>query len=377
MEMLDNEYDFLIVGAGLFGSVFACEASRRGYRCLVIDRRKHIGGNVYTEKIEGINVHKYGPHIFHTSDSEVWDYMRQFAEFNDYINAPIAVYNDAVYNLPFNMNTFSRMWGVKSPAEAKAIIDKQIAESGITNPANLEEQAISLVGRDIYETLIKGYTEKQWGRSCKDLPGSIISRIPLRFTYNNNYFTDKYQGIPIGGYTSIIQKMLYNCDVMLDTDYFEFRKTNPHIAKKTVYTGMIDEFYDYQFGVLEYRSLRFETAVMPCGNYQGNAVINYTSSDIPYTRIIEHKHFEPKNIAYADIASTIITREYPIPRTKGCEPYYPVEDKANKDLYDRYKALAEKDSDVIFGGRLGYYKYYDMDDIVAKALEAANQCFGF
>lgn len=377
MEMLDNEYDFLIVGAGLFGSVFACEASRRGYRCLVIDRRKHIGGNVYTEKIEGINVHKYGPHIFHTSDSEVWDYMRQFAEFNDYINAPIAVYNDAVYNLPFNMNTFSRMWGVKSPAEAKAIIDKQIAESGITNPANLEEQAISLVGRDIYETLIKGYTEKQWGRSCKDLPGSIISRIPLRFTYNNNYFTDKYQGIPIGGYTSIIQKMLYNCDVMLDTDYFEFRNTNPHIAKKTVYTGMIDEFYDYQFGVLEYRSLRFETAVMPCGNYQGNAVINYTSSDIPYTRIIEHKHFEPKNIAYADIASTIITREYPIPWTKGCEPYYPVEDKANKDLYDRYKALAEKDSDVIFGGRLGYYKYYDMDDIVAKALEAANQCFGF
>lgn len=365
------KYDYLIVGSGLFGSVFAYEANKRGKKCLVIDRRSHIGGNIYTEKIEDINVHKYGAHIFHTSDKTVWEYMNRFAEFNNYINSPVAVYKDELYNLPFNMNTFSKMWGIRTPAQAKEIIEKQIADLHITEPKNLEEQALSLAGRDVYEKLVKGYTEKQWGRSCTELPAFIIKRLPLRFTYDNNYFNDRYQGIPMGGYTAVIEKMLEGIEVRTDTDYFEFRKANPDAAEKTVFTGMIDEYFDYCYGPLQYRSVRFETEVLDCDNYQGNAVVNYTEREVPYTRIIEHKHFE-----FGKQPKTVISREYSSEWKQGMEPYYPVNNDENNALYEKYRRLAEQEGNVIFGGRLGHYKYYDMDKVVAAALECVREEFG-
>lgn len=365
------KYDYLIVGAGLFGSVFACEATARGKRCLVIDRRSHIAGNIYTEEVEGINVHRYGAHIFHTSDRRVWEYMNRFAEFNNYINSPVAVYGDETYNLPFNMNTFSRMWGIRTPQEAKDIIAAQIADLGITEPANLEEQALSLVGRDVYEKLVKGYTEKQWGRDCTELPAFIIKRLPLRFTYDNNYFTDRYQGIPIGGYTAICEKMLEGSDVLLNTDYFDYIKENPDIAEKTLFTGAIDEFFGYELGALEYRSVRFEDERIECENWQGNAVVNYTEREVPFTRIIEHKHFE-----FGRQPVTIISREYPCEWKQGDEPYYPVNNQRNNELYTRYEQLARERKDVIFGGRLGHYKYYDMDKVVAAALQTVETEFG-
>jgi UDP-galactopyranose mutase len=358
-------YDYLIVGAGLFGAVFAHEAAARGKTCLIIDRRPHVAGNMYTENRNAINVHTYGAHIFHTSDKTVWDYVNQFVEFNNYINAPVARYKDELYNLPFNMNTFSRMWGVTTPAEATAIIEKQRAEAGITEPKNLEEQALFLVGRDIYEKLIKGYTEKQWGMDCRDLPAFIIKRLPLRFIYDNNYFNDRYQGIPIGGYTRLIEKLLVGCEVKLNMDYGDFERANPHSAEKVVYTGAIDAFFDYRYGALEYRSLRFETEERAEENYQGNAVVNYTDRSVPYTRIIEHKHFE-----FGKQPHTIITYEYPATWKKGLEPYYPVNNERNNALYLKYKELADKRPDVIFGGRLGQYQYYDMDKVIAKALDA-------
>ena len=362
-----KQYDYLIVGAGLFGAVFANEAKKRGKTALVIDKRDHIGGNIYCESIEGINVHKYGAHIFHTSDKEVWDYVLEFAEFNNYVNSPVAIYKDELYNLPFNMNTFSKMWGVKTPAEAKAKINEEIASLGITEPKNLEEQALSLVGRDVYEKLIKGYTEKQWARDCKDLPSFIIRRLPLRFTYDNNYFNDRYQGIPIGGYTPIIEKMLDGCDVMTGVDYFDFIKENKDIAKKTVFTGQIDRYFDFKFGVLEYRSVRFETEVLDTDNYQGCAVVNYTEREIPYTRIIEHKHFE-----FGKQDKTVISREYSSEWNPGEEPYYPINNDKNNELYAKYKELADNTPDVIFGGRLGQYKYYDMDKVIRAALDAVK-----
>ena len=365
------KYDYLIVGAGLFGSVFAYEANKRGKKCLVIDKRSHVGGNIYCEKIEDINVHKYGAHIFHTSDKAVWEYVNQFAEFNNYINSPVAVYKDELYNLPFNMNTFSKMWGIKTPAEAKARIAEQIAELNITEPKNLEEQALSLVGRDVYEKLVKGYTEKQWARDCTELPAFIIKRLPLRFTYDNNYFNDRYQGIPIGGYTPIIEKMLVGSDVMLDTDYFEFIKENKDIAEKTVFTGQIDRFFDYKLGVLEYRSVRFETELLDTDNYQGNAVVNYTEREIPYTRIIEHKHFE-----FGKGPKTVISKEYSSEWKIGDEPYYPINNERNNELYLKYKELADNTPNVIFGGRLGQYKYYDMDKVIIAALEAVKNELG-
>ena len=361
-------YDYLIVGAGLFGAVFAYEASRKGKRCLVIDKRSNIAGNIYTENIEGINVHKYGAHIFHTSDKAVWDYINQFAEFNNYINSPVAVYNDELYNLPFNMNTFSKMWGVKTPAEAKAKIEEQIAELNIGEPKNLEEQALKLAGTDVYEKLVKGYTEKQWGRPCNELPAFIIKRLPLRFRYDNNYFNDRYQGIPIGGYTPIIEKMLEQAEVKLDTDYFEFIKENPDIAEKTVFTGAVDEFFGFEYGALEYRSVRFKTEVLDEENYQGNAVVNYTHRDVPYTRIIEHKHFE-----FGTQPKTVISREYSAEWKQGVEPYYPVNNDKNNELYKKYEALASERKDVIFGGRLGLYRYLDMDKVIALALETAQK----
>lgn len=361
------KYDYLIVGAGLYGAVFAGEVTKRGKKCLVIDKRPHIGGNIYTKEVENINVHQYGAHIFHTSDKKIWEYVNQFADFNNYINSPVAIYKDEIYNLPFNMNTFSKMWNIKTPAEAKEIIAKQIADLHIDTPQNLEEQALSLVGKDVYEKLIKGYTEKQWGRDCKELPSFIIKRLPLRFTYDNNYFNDRYQGIPIGGYTQIIEKMLEGSDVRLDTDYFEFIKENPDIAQKTVYTGMIDEFYGFKYGHLEYRTVRFETEVLDCDNYQGNAVVNYTARDIPWTRIIEHKHFE-----FGKQEKTVISREYSTEWKPGMEPYYPVNDDKNTKLYEQYKELADKEENVIFGGRLGNYKYYDMDKVIMAALEAVE-----
>ena len=362
-----KRYDFLIVGAGLFGAVFAHEAMQAGKSCLVIDRRAHIAGNIYTETIEGINVHRYGAHIFHTSDKAIWKYVNRFATFNDYIHTPVAVYHGEFYNLPFNMNTFSKMWGIKTPAEAKAIIAAQIADLGITEPKNLEEQALSLVGRDVYEKLIKGYTEKQWGRDCRDLPAFIIKRIPLRFTYDNNYFNDRFQGIPEGGYTPIAEKLLAGADILLETDYFEFIKGHPDIAEKTVFTGAIDEFFGYCYGPLQYRSVRFETEVLDEENHQGNAVVNYTAREVPYTRIIEHKHFE-----YGKQPKTVISREYSAEWTVGKEPYYPVNDARNAALYEKYRALAATRPDVIFGGRLGQYKYYDMDKVIAAALAAVK-----
>ena len=357
------KYDYLIVGAGLYGAVMAHELTKKGKRCLVIDKRSHIAGNIYCEDIEGIHVHKYGAHIFHTSNKKIWEYMNQFAEFNNYINSPVAVYKDELYNLPFNMNTFSKMWGIKTPAEAKAMIEKQVKETGITEPKNLEEQGLSLVGKDVFEKLVKGYTEKQWGRSCSELPAFIIRRLPVRFTYDNNYFNDRYQGIPIGGYTKIVEKMLEGADVQTDTDYFEFRKSNPDIADTTIFTGMIDEYFDYQLGALEYRSVRFETEVLDTDNYQGNAVVNYTEREVPYTRIIEHKHFE-----FGTQEKTVISREYSSEWKVGMEPYYPVNDEKNGKVFAAYKELAEKEEHVIFGGRLGNYQYYDMDKVVEAAL---------
>ncbi len=361
-------YDYLIVGAGLFGAVFAHEMTEKGKKCLVIDKRNHIAGNAYTEKIEGINVHKYGAHIFHTSNEKVWAYVNRFARFNNYINAPVAVYKDELYNLPFNMNTFSKMWGVKTPAEAKAIIARQVEAEHIGEPKNLEEQALKLVGRDIYEKLIKGYTEKQWGRDCTELPAFIIRRLPLRFIYDNNYFNDRYQGIPEGGYTAMVEKLLDGVEVRLNTDYFEFIRENPDIAETTLYTGMIDEFFGYRLGVLEYRSVRFETEVLDTDNYQGNAVVNYTERAVPYTRVIEHKHFE-----FGEQEKTVISREYSSEWTQGGDPYYPVNNARNTELYARYKALADETPSVIFGGRLGEYKYYDMDKVILSALELVEK----
>lgn len=365
------KYDYLIVGAGLFGAVFAHEAKKKGKTCLVIDKRDHIAGNIYCEQIEGINVHKYGAHIFHTSNKAVWDYINQFAEFNNYINSPVAVYKEELYNLPFNMNTFSKMWGIRTPQEAKAKIAEQVSQTGITEPKNLEEQGLSLVGRDVFEKLVKGYTEKQWGRDCKDLPAFIIRRLPVRFTYDNNYFNDRYQGIPIGGYTKIVQKMLDGIEVKTATDYFEFIKENDDIAEKTVFTGMIDEYFGYRFGALEYRSVRFETEVLDTDNYQGNAVVNYTERAVPYTRIIEHKHFE-----FGTQEKTVISREYSSEWSVGMEPYYPVNNEQNNHLYERYRELAAKEENVIFGGRLGSYKYYDMDKVIEAALEICEKEFG-
>mgnify|MGYP002305215900 CR=1 FL=1 len=370
-----KKYDYLIVGAGLFGAVFAHEATKKGKTCLVIDKRAHIGGNIYTEEVEGIQVHKYGAHIFHTSKKEIWDYVNQFTEFNHFVNSPIAVYKDELYNLPFNMNTFSKMWGIVTPQEAKDIIQLQIADLNITEPKNLEEQALSLVGRDVYEKLIKGYTEKQWGRDCKDLPAFIIKRLPLRFTYNNNYFNDIYQGIPIGGYTQIIEKLLDGIDTKTDTDFFEYRKKHKNF-KKVVFTGMIDEYFDYQLGHLEYRTVRFETERAEDASYQGNAVVNYTDREVPYTRIIEHKHFEPELEAEEPKDYTIISREYSTEWKPGMEPYYPVNDEKNSKLYEAYRELAKKEKNVIFGGRLGQYKYYDMDKVIDAALAAARHELG-
>ena len=362
------KYDYLIVGAGLYGAVFAYEAKKKGKTCLVIDKRDHIAGNIYCENVSGINVHKYGAHIFHTSDKKIWEYVNQFAEFNNYINSPVARYKNELYNLPFNMNTFSKMWNIATPQEAKDIIASQIADLNITEPKNLEEQALSLVGKDVYEKLIKGYTEKQWGRDCKDLPSFIIKRLPLRFIYDNNYFNDRYQGIPIGGYTKIVEKMLDGIEVRLNTNYLDNREEFDAMADKIVYTGMIDQFYDYKLGVLEYRSVRFETEELPMENYQGNAVVNYTEREVPYTRIIEHKHFE-----FGKQPTTIISREYSSEWKKGDEPYYPVNNDKNNALYQQYKELADKEHKVIFGGRLGGYKYYDMDKVIAAALEMCEK----
>lgn len=363
-------YDYLIVGAGLFGSVFAYEAGKRGKSCLVIDRRSHIAGNIYTEKTADIQVHKYGAHIFHTSDEEVWNYINQFARFNHYVNSPVAVYKDETYNLPFNMNTFSRLWGIRTPAEAKEKIQQQIADLKIKEPRNLEEQALSLVGKDVYEKLIKGYTEKQWGRDCRELPAFIIRRLPLRFVYDNNYYSDPWQGIPIGGYTQIAEQMLQGADIRLNTDYFSLIQKEPQIARKTVFTGMVDEFYQYRFGTLEYRSLHFEEELKECSNYQGNAVVNYTEREVPYTRIIEHKHFE-----FGQQDRTVITREYPKQWKQGDEPYYPVNNEENNRLCEKYEELAKQEDKVIFGGRLGLYRYYDMDKVVASALATVKEEF--
>ncbi len=362
------KYDYLVVGAGLYGAVFAYESKKKGKTCLVIDKRDHIAGNIYCENVSGINVHKYGAHIFHTSDKKIWEYVNQFAEFNNYINSPVARYKNELYNLPFNMNTFSKMWNIATPQEAKDIIASQIADLNITEPKNLEEQALSLVGKDVYEKLIKGYTEKQWGRDCKDLPSFIIKRLPLRFIYDNNYFNDRYQGIPIGGYTKIVEKMLDGIEVRLNTNYLDNREEFDAMADKIVYTGMIDQFYDYKLGVLEYRSVRFETEELQMENYQGNAVVNYTEREVPYTRIIEHKHFE-----FGKQPTTIISREYSSEWKKGDEPYYPVNNDKNNALYQQYKELADKEHKVIFGGRLGGYKYYDMDKVIAAALEMCEK----
>ncbi len=366
-----RRYDYLIVGTGLFGSVFAYEMKKAGKKCLVIDKKQNVAGNVYTEEKAGIQVHKYGAHIFHTSDKKIWDYVNQFAEFNHYVNSPVAVYGEELYNLPFNMNTFSKMWGIRTPSEAKEMIERQRAQCHIEEPKNLEEQALSLVGRDVYEKLVKGYTEKQWGRDCKELPAFIIRRLPVRFTYDNNYFTDRYQGIPIGGYTKIVEKMLDGVEVRLGVSYKEFVAENEakgedgDVFDKVLYTGMIDEYFDYCLGELEYRSLRFEEEFLAdCDNYQGNAVVNYTEREVPYTRIIEHKHFE-----FGKQEATVITREYPVEWHRGDEPYYPVNDERNNILFQKYKELADLEQNVLFGGRLGQYRYYDMDKVIAAALE--------
>lgn len=368
-------YDYLVVGAGLFGSIFAYEANKKGKKVLVIDKRNHIAGNIYSENVDGINVHKYGAHIFHTSNKEVWNYINQFADFNGYVNSPIAKYKDEIYNLPFNMNTFNKMWGVETPEEARAKIDEQVKEAGITDPQNLEEQAISMVGNDIYEKLIKGYTGKQWGKPCKELPSFIIKRLPVRFVYDNNYFNDTYQGIPIGGYTRIIEKMLDGIEVRLNEDFFSKKEEYENIADKIVFTGMIDEYFDYCFGELEYRSLKFEEEELDVENYQGNAVVNYTEYEIPYTRIIEHKHFEFLCQRGKEVSTnkTIITREHPMKWSRGDEPYYPVNNEKNNSLYEKYKDLARKEDKVIFGGRLGMYKYFDMDKDIDESLKLVKK----
>lgn len=373
--MLNSHYDYLIVGAGLYGAVFAHEMKKKGQKILVIDKRNHIGGNIYTVNERGIQIHQYGAHIFHTSDTKVWNYINQFASFNNYINSPVAIYEDKLYNLPFNMNTFYQLWGVRKPEEAREKIALQIAGLNINEPANLEEQALKLAGRDVYEKLIKGYTEKQWGRPCHELPAFIIKRLPLRFTYDNNYFNDPHQGIPKGGYTAIIEKMLEGIPVRTGTSYNKFIRQNTSednkdgkvTYDKLLYTGMIDEYFDFCYGRLEYRSLRFESEDMPgCDNWQGNAVINYTKKDVPYTRIIEHRHFDPTSVSKS--AGTIITREYPAEFTEGSEPYYPVNDEKNNELLKKYQDLARGQKNVIFGGRLGQYQYLNMDQIIAAAL---------
>lgn len=371
---MNRHFDYLVVGAGLFGSVFSHEAGKHGKSCLVIDKRAHVAGNIYTSEVRGIHVHEFGAHIFHTSNRKVWKYMNQFAEFNHFVNSPMAIYKDEIYNLPFNMNTFSRLWGIKTPGEAKERIRAQIADLSIGEPQNLEEQALKLAGRDVYEKLIKGYTEKQWGRDCRELPAFIIKRVPLRFTYDNNYFTDPYQGIPVGGYTAIIEKLLYGTEVRLNTEFRDFECKQKEAAgrgedyisyDKILYTGMIDEYFDRCLGSLEYRSLRFEKEDMPeCDNYQGNAVVNYTEREVPYTRIIEHKHFE-----FGKGKGTVITREYPATWKPGDEPYYPVNDERNNKLFAEYQELALKEEKVLFGGRLGQYRYYDMDKVIEAALD--------
>ncbi len=362
-------FDYLIVGAGLYGAVFAYEAKKAGKTCLVLEKRSQIGGNCYTEDSHGIQVHQYGAHIFHTSDPTIWNYVQQFAEFNHYINSPIANYHGEIYNMPFNMNTFSKMWGIRTPAEAKAIIKHQCSEiSG--EPKNLEEQAIHLVGRDVYEKLVKGYTEKQWGRPCTELPASILRRLPVRFVYDNNYFNDPYQGIPVGGYTKIIQKMLDGCDIRLGVDFHDSPEEFRKLARKVLYTGTIDSYFHYCYGPLEYRSLRFEHEFLEEENYQGVAVVNYTDAETPYTRIIEHKHFEFGQQPY-----TVISREYPLEWSPGTEPYYPINDEKNQARYQQYAALAEKEKGVLFGGRLAEYRYYDMKDAIASALALAKREF--
>ena len=363
-----TKYDYLIVGAGLFGATFAQKAREAGKRVLVIDKRPHVGGNIYTEDVEGIQVHKYGAHIFHTNDRRVWEYVNRFAEFNRYTNSPMANYHGELYSLPFNMLTFNKMWGVITPAQAQEKIAKQREESGITDPQNLEEQAISLVGKDIYEKLVKGYTEKQWGRPCRELPAFIIKRLPVRFTYDNNYFNALYQGIPVDGYTAMTEKMLDGIEVQLGVDFLENRDTLCKKAAKIVYTGAIDAYFDYCFGALNYRSIRFETEVLDTDNYQGNAVINYTDAQTPYTRIIEHKHF-----VFGKQPKTVISREYSQEWTPETEPYYPINDETNNALYEKYKTLAEGEEKVIFGGRLGQYRYYDMDAVILSALETAER----
>lgn len=361
------KYDYLIVGAGLFGATFAQKAKQAGKSVLVIDKRNHVGGNVYTEEVEGIQVHKYGAHIFHTNDKEVWQYVNGFAEFNRYTNSPVANYNGEIYSLPFNMHTFNKMWGVVTPEQAMQKIAEQRLESGITQPKNLEEQAISLVGKDIYQKLIKGYTQKQWGRPCNELPAFIIKRLPVRFTYDNNYFNALYQGIPINGYTNMVKNMLSGVEVWLGVDYFARRKELNGMATKIIYTGAIDAYFDYCFGPLSYRSVRFETEVLNIANYQGNAVVNYTDEKTPYTRVIEHKHF-----LFGTQPNTVISREYSAEWTKDAEPYYPVNDQANNDLYKKYQQLAEGEKSVIFGGRLGKYCYFDMDAVISQALQTAK-----
>lgn len=361
-------YDYLIVGSGLFGSIFAYEAGKKGKQCLVVEKRDHIGGNIYTKEVEGIQVHQYGAHIFHTSNREVWEYVQQFAEFNRYTNSPVANYKGEIYNLPFNMNTFNKLWGVVTPAEAKAKIEEQAAAYRTEHPANLEEQALNLVGKDIYEKLIKGYTEKQWGHRATELPPEIIKRLPVRYIYDNNYFNDIYQGIPIGGYTAMIEKMLAKAEVRLGVDYLEHKDELDALAEKIVYTGPIDAYYGYQFGELEYRSVSFETEVLDQPNYQGNAVVNYTEYEVPYTRIIEHKHFE-----FGTQDKTVISREYPAAWKKGDEPYYPVNNEKNNMLYHSYEELAKEEKKVIFGGRLGTYKYMDMHHVVAEALRVTKE----
>ncbi len=364
------KYDYLIVGAGLFGAVFAHEAKKAGKSCLVVEKRSHIAGNVFTEELEGIHVHRYGAHIFHTSNKEVWDYVNQFAEFNNFVNSPIANFEGKLYNLPFNMNTFYAMWGVKTPAEAEMMITRQREEASITEPRNLEEQAISLVGSDIYRILIKGYTEKQWGRPCTELPASIIKRLPVRLTYDNNYFNDRYQGIPVGGYTKMVEKMFDGVEIRVNFDYLEHKEELDALAEKIIFTGPIDSYFNYCLGTLNYRSVRFESETLNQKNYQGVAVVNYTEREIPYTRIIEHKHFD-----FGQQEKTIISREYPSEWKLGDEPYYPVNDEINTNLYFKYKELAQQEKKIIFGGRLGSYRYYDMDKVIAEALALTRRLF--
>jgi UDP-galactopyranose mutase len=355
------KYDYLIIGSGLFGSVFAYKANQAGKKVLIIEKRPHLGGNIYCENIEGIQVHAYGAHIFHTSNKAVWDFVNSFVPFNRYTNSPIANYKDKLYNLPFNMNTFYALWGIVNPAEAREKIQRQCEEAGIVDPKNLEEQAIALVGKDIYQILIKGYTEKQWGRKCTELPPFIIKRLPVRFTFDNNYFNDAYQGIPIGGYNILIEGLLQNIETKTSIDFFADRSYWEQSAGKIVYTGKIDEFYAYQIGKLEYRTVRFETEILNCENYQGNAVVNYTDAKVPYTRIIEHKHFE-----FGNQSKTVISKEYSAEWTEGAEPFYPINDEKNTVLYDKYKNLAQQEKNVIFGGRLAEYSYYDMDKVIEK-----------